>query len=116
MISVYQLNREAFATLPLLADSNLQASQAMADWRAGNYELVADILEVTDLEEAFHLTNSIRRLWWKDARVTPRFAGHSCSGGCRSTSVGDLMQVGEEFHVVCAVGFAPVDVGLEKRQ
>ena len=86
-------------------------AQAQDDWSIGNYELVADLLEATDLEEAYRLTQTINRPWWQDARVTPRFIGHSCSGGCRSTSIGDLLVTDDgSAHVVCAVGFAPVGI------
>ena len=42
------------------------------------------------MEEAFKLTNSINDAWWKNEEVTPMFDG----GACRSTSVGDMVLVG----------------------
>ena len=42
------------------------------------------------MEEAFKLTNSINDAWWKNEEVTPMFGG----GACRSTSVGDMVLVG----------------------
>ena len=110
MISVWQLSRPALNVAWRLLAPAASAAQAKDDWSIGNYELVADLLETTDLEEAYHLTQTIKRPWWQNARVTPRFAGHSCSGGCRSTSVGDLLIDKDGAHVVCAVGFAPVEL------
>ena len=42
------------------------------------------------MEEAFKLTNSINDAWWNNEEVTPMFDG----GACRSTSVGDMVLVG----------------------
>ena len=42
------------------------------------------------MEEAFKLTNNIENAWWYNEEVTPMFNG----GTCRSTSVGDMVLVG----------------------
>jgi len=42
------------------------------------------------LEEAFMLTNSIDNAWWDNKEVTAMFPEKTC----RSTSVGDMMLVG----------------------
>jgi len=42
------------------------------------------------MEEAFKLTNSINDAWWNNKEVTPMFPDATC----RSTSVGDMVLVG----------------------
>ncbi len=61
-----------------------------------------------DLEVAFELTNTINGPWWLNDRVT--FLG---TGGCRSTSVGDMMvawnsEGGYTVHRVDGCGFVDV--------
>ena len=48
------------------------------------------LLETQKCDKAFMLTNSIDNAWWKNDDVTPMFDGD----GCRSTSVGDQVLVG----------------------
>ena len=60
----------------------------------------------TDLEKcekAFMLTNSISDAWWNNKEVSAMFT----SSGCRSTSVGDYVLVGDTKYL-CA------DFGWEK--
>jgi hypothetical protein len=61
---------------------------------------------LTDLDKcemAFMLTNSITDAWWNNEQVTAMFP----KDGCRSTSVGDQVLVGDTKYV-CA------DFGWEK--
>ena len=46
--------------------------------------------DTSKLETAFMLTNNIENAWWHNEEVTPMFDGKTC----RSTSVGDLVLVG----------------------
>ena len=48
------------------------------------------LLETEKCDKAFMLTNSIDDGWWNNDNVTPMFDGD----GCRSTSVGDQVLVG----------------------
>ena len=48
------------------------------------------LLETQKCDKAFMLTNSIDDGWWNNDDVTPMFDGD----GCRSTSVGDQVLVG----------------------
>ena len=48
------------------------------------------LLETEKCDKAFMLTNSIDNAWWKNEDVIPTFEGD----GCRSTSVGDQVLVG----------------------
>jgi hypothetical protein len=60
---------------------------------------VADVdLPDAEYPEVFGLTNTIDHYWWKNARVTPTFAGE----GCRSTSVGDRIRLSDGRVLRCA--------------
>ena len=48
------------------------------------------LLDTEKCDKAFMLTNSIDSAWWKNKEVTPMFP----NDGCRSTSVGDQVLVG----------------------
>jgi len=47
------------------------------------------------LERAFMLTNTIDNAWWNNKNVSKMFDGKTC----RSTSVGDMVLVGNEKYV-----------------
>tara|TARA_B100000287_G_C20225281_1_gene619815 strand:- start:58 stop:378 length:321 start_codon:yes stop_codon:yes gene_type:complete len=81
-----------------------------SDYRDGVAPTTVAFVEVDKLlsdeqkcEKAFMLTNSIEDGWWNNDGVTPMFDG----GGCRSTSSGDYVLVGNTKYL-CA------DVGWEK--
>ena len=48
------------------------------------------LTDMLKCEVAFKLTNNIEDAWWKNEEVTPMFDGKTC----RSTSVGDMVLVG----------------------
>lgn len=64
--------------------------------------LVAEV-DTDNLDVAYTLTNSIDEYWWDndgvDAIVT-----HT-----RSTSCGDVMNVGDDWYIVASVGFEKID-------
>ena len=51
------------------------------------------------MEEAFKLTNSINDAWWNNEGVTKMFNG----GACRSTSMGDMVLIGNTKYK-CEIG------------
>ena len=53
-------------------------------------EVDKSLTDMNKCEEAFVKTNTINDAWWKNEEVTPMFDG----GACRSTSVGDMVLVG----------------------
>ncbi len=72
-----------------------------------NYTLVAHA-HTNDLENAYQLTNSIDSNWIHNAWVEPTAAVKS-KGGCRSTSVGDVMVRGDgKKFVVSNMGMKPL--------
>ena len=54
------------------------------------------------LEKAFMLTNSIESAWWTNKDVTKMFPDKSC----RSTSVGDMVLIGNEKYLCEAAGWS----------
>ena len=55
-------------------------------------------------EKAFMLTNSIEDAWWNNKEVTPIFDGN----GCRSTSSGDYVLVGNTKYLCAPVGWEKI--------
>lgn len=72
-------------------------AQENAQWPK-DYVHVATV-ESDDREDAFVLTNSIDYGWWKNAGVTPH---GDAAKGCRSTSVGDVVVLGNGEAWKCA--------------
>ena len=54
------------------------------------------------LEKAFMLTNSIENAWYMNRGVTKMFDGKSC----RSTSVGDMVLIGNDKYMCEAAGWS----------
>ena len=73
-------------------------------WQAAdrNYQLVAEV-EAAGLAEVFRLTNHIDYAWTENA------GARLCSNGpVRSTSVGDVITLGEDAWLVTGSGFVPL--------
>ena len=60
--------------------------------------------DMDKLEMAFMLTNSIDDAWWNNTEVTKMFN----SEGCRSTSTGDFILVGDVKYKCEAAGWSKV--------
>lgn len=107
-VKVHQLTRSAFfqlAQTPFLSNAD-QIQRAVADRKAGHYRLVAEVA-TDDLDLAYQLTNSIDCSWWENPGVVQHFEGE----GCRSTSVGDVLEKSDgALYVVCTFGFAAMPV------
>ena len=59
------------------------------------------LLETEKCDKAFMLTNSIDKAWWENEEVTPMFP----NDGCRSTSVGDQVLVGNTKYECAPFGW-----------
>jgi len=71
-----------------------------------DFILVAET-EADDLGIVFEKTNTIDQCWWLNPGVTRRFPAE----GCRSTSVGDVVTVGDGRAFKCASsGWEPIDL------
>lgn len=72
------------------------------------YTAVA-VVEAVDFEEAFKLTNNIDSLWCEGEAVVYLSPEVKAAGGCRSTSVGDVMIGGCNTVAVASFGFDLID-------
>jgi len=58
------------------------------------------------LEEAYALTNSVQTPWYKNDEIR---VSEAAQNGCRSTSIGDVVQVAGETYFVASCGFVHID-------
>ena len=63
-----------------------------------------NLTDIEKCEKAFMLTNSIEDAWWNNEEVTPMFSGD----GCRSTSSGDYVLVGNTKYLCAPVGWEKI--------
>ena len=87
--------------------------EPIAEWDAKKFVLVATVPS-DSLDYAYEMTNSIHGPWWLNEGVTPNLEGEGFvtirgQRGCRSTSVGDVMEMGERRWVCDRVGWKPID-------
>ena len=95
MIRVYHFDMQKISGIDQMFDGDCAA------WPVDFYP-VAEV-QTDDLEEAFILTNSIDREWWRNAGVR-------CLRRDRSTSVGDLLETRDGLYRVASSGFEPFPV------
>ena len=76
--------------------------------KAGAFRTVA-ILDADNLDEAFARTNSIDRPWTENEAAALADAVKA-AGGCRSTSVGDILETETAAFMVDPVGFTKLHV------
>ena len=75
----------------------------------GKYDEVANVFVATDdvetaLETAYRLTQSIESAWIDNEDVVASDEVIA-KGGCRSSSVGDVFQINDQFFAVAGCGF-----------
>lgn len=76
-----------------------------------SYRMVAGVT-ADDLEDVFRLTNSIDRNWAENPGVQPMPLPFG-KGGYRSTSVGDIIVVGDDAFYVDSSGFAKLNAAAQ---
>jgi len=69
-------------------------------------ELSQGMTEYEMLASAFERTNHIDQAWWHNEGVV----FHGAGKGARSTSVGDIVQIGNKAFRVESLGWSPVEV------
>jgi len=87
MIKVYHVKNPTFFPRPLALDEVVLVAEVKSD----------------DLEDAYRLTNNIDSAWKRGIDVT--YLGPP--DGCRSTSMGDILEHDGKFFVVDTFGFKP---------
>lgn len=73
-----------------------QANNPTFDQTIKQFRQYAGVVEADTLNEAYALSQNVDEPWNK---YKP----------CRSTSVGDVIQAPDGFHLVCNVGFCKID-------
>lgn len=78
--------------------------------KMSEYHHVADA-HTESLDEAFLWTNTVHEPWYEDPdRVEFRGSPEHGMAGCRSTSIGDILERDGCFYEVRPVGFARIEV------
>lgn len=111
MITVYHFDHSNLANHEASRDLMFCANESTAKnmFKAGQYDKVA-VVKSNDLEDAFKLTNNIDQPWVQnDNLLFPCPRPHD---GYRSTSVGDLMQRGQEYFIVAGFGFRKIELEI----
>ena len=112
MIDVYHMNRDKMTSdqrWSVSSPVDSQATDAKALYDAGLYDKVATV-DTTELETAWHLTNSIHTSWSvePDSRVTviaPLRVSEGKTYGLKSSEMGDIFVQDGTLYVVADVGF-----------
>ena len=99
MIKVFHTPRELFREVSCLFTEEKQKKFAEENFRF--YKEVAHV-DTEDLGVAWEKTNTIDDGWWNNPEI--KFGVQT-----RSTSVGDVMQVGEDYYVAAGFGFVQLD-------
>ena len=113
MITVYQFHKHDYARVfPSFVFGCFSLTDVLESLKAfsgghpdGQFIRVAEV-DTNNLEEAFYLTNSINDSWGKNDGV------RCLAERCRSTSSGDIMEMGGVLYVVMALGFLKDPLGL----
>jgi hypothetical protein len=111
-ITVRHLEGEARRDMVCTYDDEQMLKIARDAFKDNQYVRVADmekegqLLEL--LESAFTTTNSIDSLWYKNLNIDVE---ENAKKGCRSTSVGDIVQINGDSYLVCGAGWIHLDSG-----
>jgi hypothetical protein len=112
-VTVRHLDDKDYREMSCIFDEDKRVAFAKEVIKNNNYIRVAD-LELGGplggiLNEAYFLTNSVDTSWYKTDREDIIVA-EGFEGGCRSTSIGDIIQVAGETYMVASVGFKHIDM------
>ena len=112
MITVFHLSDRATDTERMDAmlgfDAAKHASKCAELWMGGRYNVVAAV-QSDSLDYAWQHTNHIDHAWNDVAYAIPAQVVPASTTGQRSSSVGDIMALGDELYVVSSFGFTKLD-------
>ncbi|MCK5535400.1 MAG: hypothetical protein KAI79_01160 [Bacteroidales bacterium] len=105
-VTVRHLPQNEFGTMNCKFNDEDRYNFAQECLNNNNYIRVADLVlsgYPDDIcNEAYHLTNSIDNAWYENPDIQ---ISESASKGCRSTSIGDIIQIAGITYLVQSVGF-----------
>jgi len=110
LVTVRHLPREAYRDISCIYDEGERLVFAKDQLKHNNYIRVADIEIKTHsinkaLNLAFEVTNSIDVPWYLADDID---VAESAQEGCRSTSVGDIIQILGISYMVAGCGFTEI--------
>ena len=110
LVTVRQLVRkELYRDMTCIFDDDKRLSFVKEHFNSKNYIKVAEIELVDNVERplslGFELTNSIENSWYKNPYIK---ATPYAKEGCRSTSVGDVIQMQGKSFMVAGCGFTEI--------
>jgi hypothetical protein len=115
LITIRHLPRETYRDMSCIYDDEQRARFAKEELKNNNYIRVADIELIDEnidksLSLAYELTNSIDSAWYDNADID---VANNAKEGCRSTSVGDIIQIQGKSYMVAGCGFIEISKDCE---
>jgi len=106
LVTIKHLPQKALRNISCIYDDKELKEGVLSYIKNNELIRVADI-ELNDevqnpLEEAFRLTNSINCPWYLNENIS---VSDYAKGGCRSTSIGDIIMVNGRIFIVASFGF-----------
>ena len=110
--TIRHLPNKEFREMSNIFDEEKRLAYATKCLENNLYERVADAVlggSLTEiLNEAFEITNSVVGPWYEN---TDLMVPSELREGCRSTSVGDIIQIAGESYMVAGCGFTYIERG-----
>lgn len=110
-ITVRHLNSEDRREMDDIYSDDKRLEYATKVFKDNRYERVADLVlggsSGAILNEAYFLTNSVERAWYENEDI---MVDEKAQEGCRSTSIGDIIQILGETYMVAGTGFKYIEV------
>lgn len=111
-VTVRQLNDKDSREMSCIFDDDKRLAYATEVFFNNDYRRVADLQLGGPLggvlNEAYYLTNSVDTAWYETTREDIQVE-EIVKKGCRSTSVGDIIQVAGETYMVAGSGFRHIE-------
>jgi len=105
LVTVRHLPREQFGEMMCIYNEKERFDFAMDQLKHNNYIKVCDIdiqKGENPYETAFSITQNLSNAWYLDSRIE---VANEFKDGCRSTSVGDIIQIRGASFMVDAFGY-----------
>ena len=112
LVTIRHLPREAYRDMRGIYDEDERLVFAKDQLTHNNYVRVAEFEVGKDIDNklslAYELTNSIQNAWYENPNIN---VSEEAKDGCRSTSIGDLIQIDGRSYMVAGCGFTEITKG-----
>ena len=118
LVTIRHLPREAYRDMSCIYDENERLQFAKEQLKNNNYVRVAEFEPLNDssidelLSIAYEITNSLQESWYLSGETV---VSEIAKGGCRSTSVGDIIQIRGASFMVDSFGFTELRKKVERK-